>query len=124
MVNPICLVVDDEPRVRTYLCIVLQSGGFETIEACNGVQALEVMRSAEHKVDLVISDVSMPVMNGHALASSVRSEFPGTPMILITGYTATPIHDIPTLQKPFLPGVLLEAANEALARSRRGRALA
>ena len=124
MGKPLCLVVDDEPRIRTYLSIVLQSGGFDTIEAGNGIQALEALRAAAHKVDLIISDVSMPLMNGHALASSVRTEFPGTPIILITGYTATPTTDIPILQKPFLPDILLGAASEALARSRNTRALA
>ncbi len=118
MANPLCLVVDDEPRVRTYISIVLQSGGFETIEAGNGIQAMETLRSSPNRVDLVISDISMPLMNGHALASSVRAEFPGIAIILITGYTATPTADVPMLQKPFLPGALLGAATAALARSR------
>ena len=118
MANPICLVVDDEPRVRTYLCIVLQSGGFETVEAGNGIQAIERLRSTIQKVDLIVSDISMPVMDGHALASAVRAEFPGTPIILITGYIPNPTMDIVILQKPFLPAVLLDAASGALARSR------
>src|SRR4051812_3693327 len=46
MANPICLVVDDEPRLRTYLSIVLQSGGFDVIEAGNGIQALDALRTA------------------------------------------------------------------------------
>jgi CheY-like chemotaxis protein len=118
MANPLCLVVDDEPRVRTYISIVLQSGGFETIEAGNGIQALETLRTNPLKVDLVISDISMPLMNGHVLATSVKAEFPETAIILITGYTATPTSDVPMLQKPFLPGALLGAASEALARLR------
>jgi CheY-like chemotaxis protein len=118
MSNPVCLVVDDEPRVRTYISIVLQSGGFETIEAGNGVLALEALRTHPRKVDLIVSDISMPLMNGQALAASVKAEFPGTAIILITGYTATPSADVPMLQKPFLPGALLGAASEALARSR------
>jgi two-component system chemotaxis response regulator CheY len=116
MSNPLCLVVDDEPRVRTYITIVLQSGGFETIEAENGVRALDALRSHPRKVDLIVSDVSMPLMNGQALAASVNVEFPGIPIILITGYTPTPTADVPMLQKPFLPGALLSAASDALAR--------
>jgi FixJ family two-component response regulator len=60
----------------------------------------------------------MPLMNGQALAASVTVEFPRTPIILITGYTATPIAGVAMLQKPFLPGALLGAARDALARSR------
>jgi CheY-like chemotaxis protein len=117
--NRVCLVVDDEPRVRGYLRAVMQTGGFETIEADNGIHALEELRSCARHVDLMVSDVNMPLMNGHALASRVRSEFPTTAIVLITGYTATPASDgSPVLQKPFLPAVLLEAAAEALARWR------
>jgi CheY-like chemotaxis protein len=117
--SPICLVVDDEPRVRGYLRTVMQNGGFETLEADNGVQALAELRGCAKHVDLIVSDVNMPLMNGHVLASRVRSEFPTTAIVLITGYTATPAPDgPPVLQKPFLPAVLLQAATEALARSR------
>lgn len=118
MSGPICLVVDDEPRVRGYLTTVLRSGGFEIMEAEDGLQALEVLRTCSQRVDLVISDVSMPIMSGDVLADHVKMEFPSTPIILVTGYTPTLASSgVPILQKPFLPAILLTAANDALRRS-------
>ena len=118
MTKPFCLVVDDEPGVRTYISIVLRGGGFETIEAENGVEALEMLRTCPRKVDLIVSDVSMPLMNGQALAASVRVEFAETPIILISGYSDTPMTDGVVLMKPFLPAELLGAASRALGRLR------
>jgi CheY-like chemotaxis protein len=116
--KPICLVVDDEPGVRTYISIVLQGGGFETVEAEHGVQALELLRTHPRKIDLIVSDVSMPKMNGQALAAAVRVEYPGTPILLISGYSDAPTTDGVVLMKPFLPAELLGAASRALGRSR------
>jgi YesN/AraC family two-component response regulator len=81
------LIVDDEATIRTYLQLVLRREGFETVEATNGVEALEVMR--RFKVDILISDVQMPKMDGIGLANAVRAEFPDTPLILISGYADT-----------------------------------
>jgi CheY-like chemotaxis protein len=110
-----CLIVDDEARVRGYMSVVMQSGGFEVIEAENGVEALATLRQAGALINLIISDINMPQMNGLALAALVRVEFPLTAVILVSGYAATPAgDDIWVLQKPFLPATLLNAANSAL----------
>jgi DNA-binding NarL/FixJ family response regulator len=58
------LVVDDEPSVRNFIIAVLQSDGFQTIEAQNGDQALELIRKLGTGVDLVVSDIRMPLMDG------------------------------------------------------------
>jgi len=60
MSHKISLVVDDEPSVRNFIRAVLQSDGFQTIEAENGVQALELMRKPGTGVDLLVSDIKMP----------------------------------------------------------------
>jgi CheY-like chemotaxis protein len=57
MPGKISLVVDDEPSVRTFITAVLRRDGFQTIEAENGVQALELMRKTEPAVDLLVSDI-------------------------------------------------------------------
>jgi CheY-like chemotaxis protein len=59
------LVVDDEPSVRNFIRAVLRSDGFQTIEAENGVQALELMRKLGTGVDLLVSDIQMPKMDGN-----------------------------------------------------------
>ena len=68
---------------------VLRSDGFQTIEAENGVQALELMRKLDTTVDLLVSDIQMPKMDGITLACSVRAEFPPVPVILISGYATS-----------------------------------
>jgi CheY-like chemotaxis protein len=116
--TPICLIVDDEPRVVVYLRAVLQFGGFESVEVSNGAEALAVLRLGSVKVDVVLSDVSMPVMGGVELAATVRAEFPALPIVLVSGYASIPVEGIPLLQKPFLPATLLDLLREVLAKSR------
>jgi CheY-like chemotaxis protein len=116
--TPTCLIVDDEPRILVYLRAVLQNAGFDTLEASNGSEALAVLRSERLKVEVVVSDVSMPVMSGLALAASVRAEFPEIPVILVSGYAAVPVEGIPLLQKPFLPAALLGMVRDAIESSR------
>lgn len=116
--TPVCLIVDDEPRVLVYVQAVLQGAGFATIEASNGAEALTLLRMESPVVDLVVSDVSMPVMGGLELAATVRAEFPGTPLVLMSGYTVIPVEDIPLVQKPFLPATLLGVLHGILGQSR------
>ena len=122
--TPTCLIVDDEPRILVYLRAVLQSAGFDTLEASNGSEALDVLRSERLKVEVIVSDVSMPIMSGLALAASVRAEFPEIPVILVSGYAAVPVEGIPLLQKPFLPAALLGMVRDAIESSRAAAASA
>ena len=111
------LVVDDDPSVRKFIKAVLQNNGFQISEAENGVQALELLRKLSGAVDLLVSDIKMPLMDGIALACSVRNEFPAIPIILVSGYTAAghaPCADYEFLQKPFFPATLLAVVNRVL----------
>ena len=67
---PLCLVVDDEPRLRQVLTHLMRSSGFRCTEAANGVEALE--RMADEPADLVVSDVRMPKMDGSELLRRLR----------------------------------------------------
>ena len=110
MFNKKSLVVDDDASVRKFIKAVLQSAGYQISEAENGLQALELLRKLCGAVDLLVSDIKMPVMDGLALAWSVRAEFPAIPIILVSGYAATehvPHAAYEFLQKPFLPAALL-----------------
>ena len=111
------LVVDDDPSVRKFIKAVLQSDGFQTSEAENGVQALELLRKLCGAVDLLVSDIKMPLMDGIALACSVRAEFPAIPIILVSGYAASehgPCAAYEFLQKPFFPATLLAVVKRVL----------
>jgi CheY-like chemotaxis protein len=82
------LVVDDSAMIRRKLVAAFQSAGFETCrEAENGKQAIEV--ASEMKPDVIMLDLSMPVMNGLEAAPVLRRTLPGTPIILFTLFADT-----------------------------------
>jgi DNA-binding NtrC family response regulator len=116
MSHMIALVVDDEPSVRGFIGAVLQRDGFQTIEAENGAHALELLHENGGAVDLLVSDIRMPLMDGLALACSVRAEFPAIPLILVSGYAEIEEAKLPNtgfefVQLPFHPDILLSAVN-------------
>jgi len=78
------LVVDDEPHMRRVLEIMLKQAGYRVFAAGNGREALKVMRDSS--VDLVISDLRMPEMDGIELLACMRKEGLATPVIVITAF--------------------------------------
>ncbi|MFA7240680.1 MAG: response regulator [Sulfuricellaceae bacterium] len=78
------LIVDDSDSLRQLACIVLKRAGYELIEACNGVDALNKMNG--RKVHLIISDVNMPLMDGLTFVKQVKSlpEHKFTPIIMLS----------------------------------------
>ncbi len=78
------LVVDDDPVVRKNLAILLQRAGYETDQAADGVEAIE--RLNQQKFDLVLSDILMPRMDGHALIAHIGAHWPETRIIMMTAY--------------------------------------
>ena len=123
MLHKTSLVVDDEPLVRDYIIAFLQGDGFQTIEAENGVHALELLNKLDGAVDLLVSDIKMPLMDGIALAWSVRAEFPSIPVILVSGYaylaqTKLPNSGFEFVQLPFHPATLLSAVKKVMGSKR------
>ena len=119
MSHRISLVVDDEPSVRDFIIAVLQCDGFQTIEAENGVQALDLLRRLGTGVDLLVSDIRMPLMDGFTLACTVRAEFPAIPLILVSGYAEIEQANLPNsgfefVQLPFHPATLLSAVKKVM----------
>ncbi len=78
------LVVDDEEALRTFMARALSGDGHETFQAGDGLEALA--RLAEQPVDLLISDIVMPELDGLALALKVAKDHPATSIILVSGY--------------------------------------
>ncbi len=78
------LVVDDSTSMRQMVAFTLQTAGFETLEGANGVEALSVSENAN--VDLVITDLNMPEMDGITLIKELRNRpsFKFTPILLLT----------------------------------------
>lgn len=78
------LIVDDEENTRIGLQKLLSAEGYEVETVANGYQALEFLR--KEKVNLVISDISMPEMNGLSFLREVHRNFPSLHVIMITAY--------------------------------------
>jgi len=106
---PVVLLVEDEPAVRGLFAMCLRKDGYFVMEASNGSEALAIVEQTG-RVDLVVTDVVMPVMKGTELAQRLREKFPTLRFIFVSGYV---VHDelgpnAELLQKPFLKGDLLK----------------
>ena len=102
------LVVDDEQGLRDLICRTLRAEGFRTLEAAHGAAALELMEIAEDPVDLVVTDMVMPGMDGRELGRRVEHRWPHIPILYISAYEVndifrrgSPRNSAPFLQKPF-----------------------
>jgi CheY-like chemotaxis protein len=114
----VVLVVDDNGSVRAYVKATLESEGFRTLEAEDGELGLELVRKVGSDIDLVISDIQMPRLDGIQLANSVRAEFPKIPIILISGYVDVALQNQPGVEfipKPFLPSTLFNMVRKMVA---------
>src|SRR5579883_31698 len=106
----ICLIVDDEPVIRSYLRGILDQEKMQCLEAANAEQALTITHRIGGRIDLIVSDVRIPGggLSGIDLAHQVHSAYPSIPIILITGYpedegTKSAAQVFPFIRKPFLP---------------------
>jgi DNA-binding NtrC family response regulator len=80
----VILLVDDEEGYRELISRVLTKAGYEVLQAADGLQALSLLE--ESNVDLVISDILMPNLNGYGLVARLRAKWPTMPVILTTGF--------------------------------------
>jgi diguanylate cyclase (GGDEF)-like protein/PAS domain S-box-containing protein len=116
------LVVEDEPQVRRTVARVLRGAGYEVVEAGDGAEALRLFAAHPAAVDLVLTDIVMPELNGRSLADALDAHLPGTRVLLMSGYDPAQIagrgvtgSDRPVLDKPFTHRQLLDAVRDALA---------
>jgi len=80
------LLVEDEDAVRMFGSRALRNKGYTVLEAANGEEALEVINATEKRIDLIVTDVVMPGMDGYTLVQFVRQEIPDMKVILISGF--------------------------------------
>ncbi|MDR6915478.1 PAS domain S-box-containing protein [Pseudomonas sp. 3296] len=110
------LVVDDDSLVLTSTCLLLEDLGHRVISATSGAQALELFASTPG-IDLVITDMAMPLMNGAQLAHAIRIMQPDQPIVLATGYAERLegfAVELPRLSKPFTQLHLVEIIAQAM----------
>jgi len=107
------LLCEDDPAVRQVTHRALARAGYRVLPVESGERALELLRADETHIDLLISDVIMPGMNGAELASRVTALRPGIRVLLVSGYTSNVLEasgmppDVELLEKPFTPAALL-----------------
>ena len=115
------LVVDDEAMVREVIVRTLTNHGYEVHQALHGEDALAQLKQLDGQVDLVVSDVVMPVMGGAELSLKLAELYPRVPIIWMSGYPRETVigrgrlgKDQPFLQKPVPPVLLLETVGKAI----------
>ncbi len=116
------LLADDQEALRRVTLRVLRGAGYEVLEAGDGATAVEVANAHDGKIDLLLTDLVMPEMNGYELAEALRAMRPRLKTLFISGHppearerygeTATQEH----LQKPFTPDSLRRAVRATLDR--------
>jgi two-component system cell cycle sensor histidine kinase/response regulator CckA len=117
------LLVEDEEAVRAFAARALASRGYKVYEAESGIEALDVMDEAGGKIDLVVSDVVMPELDGPSLLKELRKKRPDLKIIFISGYAEDAFkknlpegEDFQFLPKPFSLKQLAIAVKETLGR--------
>jgi PAS domain S-box-containing protein len=86
--NKVVLVVEDEFLVRLLIVEILGDLGYHALEACDGASGLRILDSAQH-IDLLITDIGLPGLNGRQLADAAREKRPAVKILFMTGYAET-----------------------------------
>jgi CheY-like chemotaxis protein len=116
------LVVEDEPEIRAQIVDALREAGCHVLQAANGPEGFAISASAE-PIDLLITDVGLPGMNGRQVADAARATRPALPVLFITGYAGGALDESPlppgmeVLRKPFDIETLVSRASRLLKES-------
>ncbi|MEO5373187.1 MAG: PAS domain-containing protein [Alphaproteobacteria bacterium] len=117
----VVLVVDDEKSIRSLARAVLDELGYKVVIAGDGVEALDLLKVHEGRIDLLLTDVAMPRMGGIELARHFITARPGARIRYMSGYPdreiakfSEPIDPASLLPKPFTPEKLAEFVRDAL----------
>jgi DNA-binding response OmpR family regulator len=116
----VILVAEDDVLVRNLINVVLVRAGYSVLIAADGEEGLELSRRYSGDIHLLLSDVTMPRMDGFALAEKLREERPTTRALLISGKMSSEIlqgnSKFDFLRKPFVPEQLKSKIGHILSR--------
>jgi len=115
------LLVEDEPAILKITSIMLERMGYKVIAAPGPKAALKILLETENSIDMLLTDVIMPEMNGRELAASVKRKFPDLKCLFMSGYTANVIAaqgvldaEVNFIHKPFSIADLAKKVREAI----------
>lgn len=115
------LLVEDEDAVRTFAARALATRGYEVLQAESGEVALDVVKEHDGRIDLIVSDVVMPNMDGPTMARELKTILPGVPIIFVSGYAEDafaknldPDQEFHFLPKPFSLKQLAAAVKDVM----------
>ncbi|HJQ20040.1 MAG TPA: response regulator [Gemmatimonadaceae bacterium] len=115
------LVAEDEEAIRRIMQKCLTRAGYDVILAFDGEDAMKILASHDKPIDLLITDMVMPNMNGSDLAARAREKHPGLRVLFLSGFTAASMTAVQAigaddffLQKPFGAEALVQKAREVL----------
>ncbi len=122
--NRLVLVVEDEPAVRGLVCRTLRKYGYRVIEAADGVEGLDICRRHRGPIDLLLTDMIMPGLNGKQLADQAIAVRPSLPVLFMSGHTQDALGQrgmvqraTELIQKPFTPAELARRVQDVISRS-------
>lgn len=120
------LLVEDDPDVCEFASLAISHFGFKVLTAQSGAEALALCETYPGRIDLLVSDVIMPIMNGPDLAEQVRRVRPGTRVLFLSGYTDDVVagRGLATdafMQKPFSSDGLARKIRDVLDAAPRAR---
>ncbi|CAN5779360.1 hypothetical protein BH11GEM1_BH11GEM1_22650 [soil metagenome] len=118
------LLIEDEPTVRRITCRVLEDAGFEVSTAADGgegLACLSLLKANGQRPDVVLSDISMPVLNGRQVAARMLVSDPDLPVVLVSGYdeaegASTTLANVPfpVVMKPYEVATLISVMRAAV----------
>jgi two-component system, cell cycle sensor histidine kinase and response regulator CckA len=124
--NETVLLVEDEEMVRKLASQLLKESGYSVLEASGGDEAMDICKTYQEPIDLLITDVVMPKMSGRDVAAQLKTLHPETRVLFMSGYTDDAIvhhgivdSDIAFIQKPFSATSLTQKIREVLDCERR-----
>jgi DNA-binding NtrC family response regulator len=112
------LVVDDNPYVLSAVVAILQSANFQVLSADNGANAIELAKQTEGQIDLLLSDVDMPLMSGPDLGETLKKARPDMHVMLMSGGSNGNLlvlnYGWAFIQKPFVSTKLVQMVTDVL----------
>jgi two-component system cell cycle sensor histidine kinase/response regulator CckA len=118
------LLVEDEDQIRDVAARGLRAQGYTVVTAANGAEAEAIARARFEEIDVLVTDIVLPLLGGRELAARLRADRPSLPVIFISGYTRGVVSDVELvgentlfLSKPFTPSELARQVWDILHRT-------